>query len=84
MILLTLFNMTVHNESLSSSIEKLRIEVAESKQKYEEMQQMFSDLYQDAFWLQNWIREEAINKLGMYSMKRKKFDEIINKWEFDK
>ncbi|MFW9875900.1 MAG: hypothetical protein ACFFG0_22590 [Candidatus Thorarchaeota archaeon] len=76
--------MTIDNETLSRNIEKVRIEAAEAKQKYEELHQMFSDLYQDAFWLQNWIQEEAMNKLGLYSIKRKKFDEIIKKWEFDR
>lgn len=76
--------MTVYESGSIDNIEELRIEAAEAKQQYEEMRQMFGELYQDAFWLQNWIQEEAMNKLGLYSIKRKKFDEIIKKWEFDK
>lgn len=73
--------MELDTEKLSIYIEKLKIERAEAIQKYEELKRLFGELYEDAWWYQDWIRCNAINKIVVY---RPKFDEINKKWEFHK
>jgi len=74
--------MVIDTEKLSRYIEKLKIERAEAIQKFEELKRLFGDLYQDAFWLYDFIQTQAPNKLGMYSLKRERFDKINKTWEF--
>lgn len=74
--------MELDQEKLSRYIEQLKCEKAEAIQKYEELKRLFGELYQDAFWLHDFIQTQAPNKLGMYSLKRTKFDKINKTWEF--
>ena len=80
--MLTLFNMVIDTEKLTRYIEKLKIERAEAIQKFEELKRLFGELYQDTFWLYDFIQTQAPNKLGLYSLKREKFDNINKTWEF--
>lgn len=79
-ILLTLFNTMSQKESLSRYIEKLRVEKAEAIQKYEELKLMFAELYEDTFWLYQWVHANDFFKMK----NTPKMDAIKNKWEFNK
>ena len=68
-------------EKLSRYIEQLKIEKAEAIQKYEELKRMSSELYEDAWWLHDWIQTYAINKIYTH---QEKFDAINIRWEFHK
>ena len=74
--------MVIDTEKLTRYIEKLKIERAEAIQKFEELKRLFGELYQDTFWLYDFIQTQATNKLGLYSLKREKFDNINKTWEF--
>lgn len=66
----------------SKNIEEMRIERAEAIQNLREMEQMFAELYKDSFWMWDWIRTYAINKLTI--RKKEIFDNIQKHWEFEK
>lgn len=73
--------MELDTEKLSRYIEVLKIREAEAIQKCEELKRLFAELYETAWWYQDWIRCNAINKIVIY---RNKFDDLNRKWEFHK
>ena len=73
--------MDLDTEKLSRYIEVLKIREAEAIQKYDELKRLFTELYEDAWWYQDWIRCNAINKIVVY---KRKFNELNEKWEFHK
>ena len=68
------------NEALSRYIEKLKIEAAEAVQKYEELKLMFAELFEDTYWLYQWIYANDFFKMK----NTPKIKQISTKWEFDK
>ena len=64
-----------------SKIEKLKIDKAEVIQKYDELQKSFKELFEDAFFLWNWIKDNCMDRLKVY---REKYNTVTEKWEFDK